>query len=205
MSKKNEYTVSDYEDIINDFNGFLRAGDLEGALVHATSYAESNCDTHYRGLRRSILYLLTTALNKSGVVVDLFTFDQRKKTSKSETNLDDHLAENGWLEEAEKAAKESARQYQESKKHDFGKLRWDLLPLEAPEAIVKVLTYGAEKYGADTWQDLPNGKDRYFAALMRHLVAWRRGEAHDAESGLPHIDHVLCNAAFLKHISDSDK
>jgi len=92
-----------------------------------------------------------------------------------------------------------------SKKHDLGKLRWDLLPLDAPEAIVKVLTYGAEKYGADTWQDLPNGKDRYFAALMRHLVAWRRGEAHDAESGLPHIDHVLCNAAFLKQICDSDK
>jgi len=103
------------------------------------------------------------------------------------------------------AVYESQFSKNESKKHDIGKLRWDLLPLDAPEAIVKVLTYGAEKYGADTWQDLPNGKDRYFSALMRHLVAWRRGETHDAESGLPHIDHVLCNAAFLKHICDSDK
>ena len=42
----------------------------------------------------------------------------------------------------------------EGKKNDFqdGKLRWDLLPLEEIEDIVKVYTSGANKYGENTWQ-----------------------------------------------------
>lgn len=56
---------------------------------------------------------------------------------------------------------------------------------------------GAEKYGENSWRTLPDYWKRYKAALLRHLTAIDNGELIDAESGLPHIDHVLCNAVFL--------
>ena len=50
------------------------------------------------------------------------------------------------------------------------KLRWDLLPIEEIEELVDILTKGAKKYADNSWQELPNGVERYKAALMRHLV-----------------------------------
>ena len=48
-------------------------------------------------------------------------------------------------------------------KNDFkdNKLRWDLLPLEELEDIVKVYTEGSKKYGVNTWQLLKDGYSRY--------------------------------------------
>ena len=82
-------------------------------------------------------------------------------------------------------------------KYDGGKMRYSLLPKGVVSAIVQVLEYGATKYAPNNWQLLPDADARYYDALMRHLAAWRDGESHDAESGLPHMAHVLCNAAFL--------
>ena len=63
--------------------------------------------------------------------------------------------------------------------------------------VGKVLTYGAQKYSDNSWQNLPDFWKRYKAALLRHLTAIDKGELIDPESGLPHIDHVLCNTVFL--------
>jgi hypothetical protein len=82
-------------------------------------------------------------------------------------------------------------------KHDLGKLRWDCLPWPAVEQVVRVLTFGAEKYSAWSWPGVPDARRRYFAALIRHAVAWLRGERLDPESGLPHLAHLACNALFL--------
>ncbi len=82
-------------------------------------------------------------------------------------------------------------------KYDAGKLRWDLLPMSAVEKIVAVMTFGAAKYGPNNWQALDDFESRYFAALERHLVAWRRGERIDPESGLPHLAHAGCCLVFL--------
>ena len=51
----------------------------------------------------------------------------------------------------------------EGKKNDYqdGKLRWDLLPLEEIEDIVKLYTAGSIKYGDNNWQNLENGYQRY--------------------------------------------
>lgn len=82
-------------------------------------------------------------------------------------------------------------------KHDAGKPRMDLLPFEALEAIAQVLTFGAEKYSVDGWKKVDNAERRYMAALLRHLCAHDRGEARDAESGLPHAAHMATNALFI--------
>lgn len=85
----------------------------------------------------------------------------------------------------------------DGKKYDCGKVRMDLIPLDVVENIGKVLTYGAQKYSDNSWQNLPDFWKRYKAALLRHLTAIDKGELIDPESGLPHIDHVLCNTVFL--------
>lgn len=82
-------------------------------------------------------------------------------------------------------------------KNDMNKLRWDLLPIEAIQEAVKIFTYGVEKYGENTWQDVEPFEDRYFAALMRHLVAWRLGSKIDNESQQRHLSHALVNIIFL--------
>lgn len=82
-------------------------------------------------------------------------------------------------------------------KFDGGKLLWDLLPWDAVEKVVEIQTYGADKYTEDGWKTVPNAERRYFAALMRHLVAEKNGETYDKESGNLHLAHVATNALFL--------
>ncbi len=66
------------------------------------------------------------------------------------------------------------------------------------EGAVKVLMFGEKKYSRDNCQKVDNAKNRYFSALMRHLVKYLDGVKTDDESGLPHLDHALCCLIFLK-------
>ncbi len=81
-------------------------------------------------------------------------------------------------------------------KHDTGKLRWDLLPYQAVREIVRVFTFGCNKYGDRNWEAGFN-YGRVFAALQRHLAAWWSGEDCDEESGIHHLAHAGCNVLFL--------
>ena len=82
-------------------------------------------------------------------------------------------------------------------KHDDGKPRWDLVQPLALEEYVAVLTHGAAKYGDNNWQRVERAESRYFAACLRHLWAWRRGETADPESGRHPLAHAMCCLAFL--------
>jgi len=82
-------------------------------------------------------------------------------------------------------------------KHDHDKDRWDLLPWDISQDIVKVLTYGSKKYTPDNWKKVKPFKDRYFAACMRHLSAWRNGEIINNETKMPHLTHAITNLIFL--------
>lgn len=89
-------------------------------------------------------------------------------------------------------------------KYDEGKTRWDLL-LFGLRTVLKgaaqVLTFGAAKYKDDSWQEVPNGKKRYTAAMMRHLdEAIADPSSKDAESGLLHADHFVTNALFIAYL-----
>lgn len=87
-------------------------------------------------------------------------------------------------------------------KDDKNKPMWNLLPWKALNGLVRVLTFGASKYSPNGWRTVPNAKERYISALFRHIYAIQMGESIDKESGLRHIDHVLCNAAFLSELED---
>jgi hypothetical protein len=89
-------------------------------------------------------------------------------------------------------------------KKDGNKPMWDLLPMEQVGKIVGVLTFGAKKYSKDGWKAVPDAKNRYFAAMMRHIVAHQGGEKVDQESGLSHLSHAACCLTFLMWLEDND-
>lgn len=89
------------------------------------------------------------------------------------------------------------------KKYDQGKLMLNLLPPEAIRAMGEVMTYGAVKYGPDQWRGVEI--ERYEAALLRHLLAFKEGQKTDPESGLHHLKHMLTNAAFMVALAGENK
>ena len=84
----------------------------------------------------------------------------------------------------------------DGRKDDSGKLRWDLLPIKEVEEVVKVLTLGAVKYDDNNWQKVPDGKNRYYAAALRHITSDRKGERFDAETNCSHLSHAICCLLF---------
>lgn len=81
-------------------------------------------------------------------------------------------------------------------KFDAGKLRTDLVPPEAVEAVATILGIGAAKYAARNWE---MGMDwsRPYGAAIRHLFAWWRGEQVDPDTGKSHLWHAATNIFFL--------
>lgn len=90
------------------------------------------------------------------------------------------------------------------RKYDQGKLRYDLMPAKVLEQVVDVLTYGANKYSDNNWHKCPD-QNRYYAAAMRHIQAWRQGEILDKESGKPHLAHAICCLTFLLEFANMKK
>ena len=81
-----------------------------------------------------------------------------------------------------------------------GKLKWSLVHYKSMEPLVKVLEFGAAKYSAHNWQKGLNTTE-ILESMQRHLAAVLDGETHDAESGLPHIGHIMCNAMFYSYFT----
>lgn len=90
-------------------------------------------------------------------------------------------------------------------KADAGKLRLSLVPTEIIRAVARVREYGVNKYGAqEAWRHV--SPERYRDALLRHVLAWWDDpDGVDAESGLPHLEHIACNVAFLLEMSERQK
>jgi len=85
---------------------------------------------------------------------------------------------------------------QEGLRFNKGKSRIDLAPADAMLHVGDVLAMGAKKYNERNWEHgMPYSK--VISSLERHLAKWKAGEDLDDESGLHHIDHVMCNALFL--------
>lgn len=93
--------------------------------------------------------------------------------------------------------KESQTANAGGRKFDGGKLQYGLIPPLALAEMVKVLTFGAEKYEPDNWKRVPDSKRRYFDAMERHIWAYKGGEVIDPESGIHHLAHAMCCLSFL--------
>jgi hypothetical protein len=91
-------------------------------------------------------------------------------------------------------------------KFDTNKLPVELVPAEAVEAIARVMDFGRKKYTENGWQTVPRGERRYFAAAYRHILAVQKTMPNldvllaDPDSGLPHLEHCICNLAFLMYL-----
>jgi hypothetical protein len=92
-------------------------------------------------------------------------------------------------------------------KYDQNKIQMELLPLRELREVARVLTYGAKKYAPDNWKKVPNAKERYTGALLRHLTEYREGNTFDHETGdcSRHIAQVACNALFLLYFELQDE
>lgn len=84
----------------------------------------------------------------------------------------------------------------EGRKDDGGKVPHHLIAPEFPDAVARVLAFGAGKYGPRNWEK-GMGWSRPFSALMRHMWAWWSGEKADPETGFSHLWHAACCLMFL--------
>lgn len=75
-----------------------------------------------------------------------------------------------------------------------GTLGW--FPVSAFEPVVRVLEFGAKKYAKGNWAKGMSWSV-CFTCTMSHLGKAFQGAENDAESGLPHLAHALCNMLFL--------
>jgi hypothetical protein len=80
--------------------------------------------------------------------------------------------------------------------YDSHKPRMELLPTEGLVEWARAMTFGASKYGDNNWRR-GLAWTRVLGSLSRHLTAFSSGEDRDPESGVSHMAHVMCNAAFL--------
>ena len=91
---------------------------------------------------------------------------------------------------------EERKRMNQKAKADAGKPRPTLVPVSLIEAVTAVRMYGNEKYhDPENWRQVE--PQRYQDALYRHWLSYLKGEQCDPESGLPHLWHLACNAAFL--------
>ena len=82
-------------------------------------------------------------------------------------------------------------------KFDDDKLRYDLVPWKEFEEVVKVITEGAKRYSEYNWQKV-EPKKRYWAAAMRHMIAWALGKRINREDfGCSHLSHAVVSLLFL--------
>ena len=82
-------------------------------------------------------------------------------------------------------------------KLDAGKIRLGLVFhgfARALREVGRVGTYGANKYTANGWVEVPDGEQRYTDAMYRHLSKEATGEQLDDDTGLHHAAHAAWNA-----------
>lgn len=70
----------------------------------------------------------------------------------------------------------------QSMKKDAGKVPLELLPTRPLEAVARVLGVGAKKYAPNLWRK-GIAYSRVYAATLRHMWAWWRGEEYDTADG----------------------
>lgn len=89
-------------------------------------------------------------------------------------------------------------------RYNDNKPKWSLVHFQSLLPMVRVLEKGAIKYSPENWKK-GLGKKEILESAMRHLTAMMDGELNDAETGLPHAGHVMCNMMFYNYFTDPEK
>lgn len=93
---------------------------------------------------------------------------------------------------------------QKSQRHNTGKIQTREIDPDFILGIGEVLTKSRAKYDAFNWQ-----KDTPFSvpyeSLMRHLMAYQKGEEFDKETGCHHLLHIATNVMFLYYHRNNTK
>lgn len=84
-----------------------------------------------------------------------------------------------------------------AKRFNSGKVPMHYVPLDMLQGLARVLEDGAVKYGEDNWR-LGAPVNEQIDSLLRHLSKLQSGEVSDAESSLPHVDHMIFNCISLR-------
>jgi len=85
------------------------------------------------------------------------------------------------------------------KKANSGKLQWLILPWTIFPAVIRVLMYGAKKYGKENWK-LVDIKD-YEEAFMRHWFEYIQDfNKVDPDTGESHLAHAMCCLMFIMYL-----
>lgn len=77
-----------------------------------------------------------------------------------------------------------------------GKLRFDLLPIEALIELTRVFDMGAIKYDDNNWRKGMKWSQVY-RPIFSHLFKWLSGQEIDKETGCHHLAMVAWNALVL--------
>lgn len=84
----------------------------------------------------------------------------------------------------------------EGAKFDGGKNRYDLIPFDALDEVVKIYTFGSQKYDDRNWEKgIKYG--RIVGAMFRHFYEWIKGSRKDHESGLHPLAHMAWGVMAL--------
>ena len=89
---------------------------------------------------------------------------------------------------------------QESKRYNSGKAQTNEIDPSFILGMAEVLTKSREKYDRANWT-LPTNWSTPYDSMMRHIMAFQKGEELDAESGNSHLLHAAVNLMFLYYHS----
>jgi len=93
-------------------------------------------------------------------------------------------------------------------KLDAGKNRLGLVLggfAQALEQVGIVGTFGAEKYSPNGWKSVTDGIARYEDAMLRHWVAFQKGEEVDPATGILHRAQFVWNALAALELTLASK
>ena len=83
------------------------------------------------------------------------------------------------------------------------KIPLEYLVYSVLEDDAKCHKHGADKYGERNWQESQILCSTYEGAILRHAVAYFKGEDLDPDSGLSHLTHLrACCAVMLDAIAN---
>jgi hypothetical protein len=191
---------------------------MTGVMDHLPSNEERYADEEHRLMHGYLQcvdqelkeYVTRTDLHKSDDTHEMLTFDVQSDDvrdqligqSASTVLLDEETDWPGDILHTEGAAEDKAMRFNSGKPQ----ISMVLSAYPALEGVARVLEFGAKKYDRDNWKkglDL----DEVLDSMLRHIGKYLNGEYYDLNpetgladenySGLPHIDHIGCNALFL--------